>query len=160
AQLLDRPVDRELDRADLRGAELRLSEHVPGRIEDDAGEVERLVEDRRVRRRHHGHAHVAAAAREVVVDHCQGDRAERGRWDARRANLRLDAHAPAPVSTTSAPWEVSSRVIAGSTKTVDPSSSTTAGPSSFSPAASAERWTTTASSHPAPRTYTGLCERS
>ena len=89
AELLDRPLDRELDRADLRRAELGLREHVALRVEDDAREVERLVEDRRVGRRHHRHAHVAAAARQVVVDDRQRDRVERRRR-ASSACSRLD----------------------------------------------------------------------
>ena len=92
-ELLDRPLDGELDRADLRGAELGLREHVARRVEDDAREVERLVEDRRVGRRHHRHAHVAAAARQVVVDHRERDRIE----------VWCVMHASLAVSITSAP---------------------------------------------------------
>ena len=37
---------RVFDRADLRRAELRLGNHPPLLVEEDAGEVERLVEHR------------------------------------------------------------------------------------------------------------------
>ena len=44
-KLFQRPVDGELDRANLRWAELSLREHLSFGIEDHAGKVERLVED-------------------------------------------------------------------------------------------------------------------
>ncbi len=92
AELLDRPFDGELDRPDLRRAELCLGKQVAAWIEDDAREVERLVEDGRVRGRHHRHAHIAATARQVIVDDGQRDLVD-----------HRCAHSPTPVSIRSAP---------------------------------------------------------
>ena len=117
AELLDRPVDGELDRADLGGAELGLGEHVARGVEDDAREVEGLVEDRRVRGRHHRDAHVAATARQVVVDDGQRDLVD-----------HRSAHSSTPVSIRSAPCGLRSTTMPGSTYRVEPSSSITAGP--------------------------------
>ena len=76
AELVECPGDGEFDGADLRGAELRLRQHLARGVEDDAGEIERLVEDRRIARLHHRHAHVATGRGQEVIDHGQRDRIE------------------------------------------------------------------------------------
>ena len=73
AQLFEHPLDRVLDRADLRRAELRLRDQLAALVENDTGKIERLVKDRRVGRAHHRHPHLAAGGGEIVVDDGQGD---------------------------------------------------------------------------------------
>ena len=65
-----------------------------------------------------------------------------------------------PSWITSEPCGTRSTVMPGSTKSVEPSSSITAGPSIGSPGTSDERCATVASTKPWPRTYTWRCERS
>ena len=134
-ELLDRPLDRELDRADLRRAELGLRDHVPRRVEDDAREVERLVEDRRVGRRHHRHAHVAAAARQIVVDHVS----------ATGSNVVVVASCvQLPSGSRARPASCARRSCRARRTSVEPSSSITAGPAIGSPGSSEERCATVA----------------
>ena len=60
AELLERPADDEEARGDLRRTELGLADHVAAPVEEDAREVQPLVEDRREGRARHRHAHLAA----------------------------------------------------------------------------------------------------
>ena len=73
ADLVDRPLDDEEDGAELRRAELGLRDHLAARVEDGAGEVQPLVEQRRVGRVAHGDAHLARRGDQEVVGHLQGD---------------------------------------------------------------------------------------
>ena len=122
AELLDRPVDRELDRADLRGAELRLGEHV-------APAGSKITHEKSSDSLKIGEYAVVIIvtpmsrqlARQVVVDDGQRDRIEAGASSCapRHSSRRSRAARLAARST----------VMPGSTRVVEPSSSITAGPS-------------------------------
>ena len=73
ADLEDRPLDDVDDGAEVRGAELRLGDHLAAVVEDRAREVQALVEEGRVGRVPHRDAHLAGGRDEVVVDDLEGD---------------------------------------------------------------------------------------
>ena len=73
-ELLHRPADDEHARRELRGAELRLSDHVAAVVEQHAREVEPLVEDRREGGPGHRDPHLAADVHEAVVEDRELDR--------------------------------------------------------------------------------------
>ena len=68
AELLEHPADAEVRGAEHRRVVLGLRDHPAGAVEERADEVEALVEDRGVRRLHHGDPHLAADAPQPVVE--------------------------------------------------------------------------------------------
>ena len=85
AQLFDRPPHRMRHGAELRRAELALSDHVTLRIEDGARKVLRLAEYGGVRRAHHCRPHLAGDVHQPVVDDRHGDGVDRSALLARAA---------------------------------------------------------------------------
>ena len=71
--LLDAAAHQQRHAADHRGAVLGLRDHLAFGAREGAGEVQRLVEDRRVRRLHQHDAHLAADRGHGGIDDRHGD---------------------------------------------------------------------------------------
>ena len=76
ADLLEQPAHAEERGRDQGGVHLGLGDQLPLGVEEHAGEVEPLVEDRRVGRPPHRRGHLAADRPEGVVDHGERDLVE------------------------------------------------------------------------------------
>src|SRR6185437_478055 len=78
SELVEGPFHRVKNGADLRRTEFGVGDHLAVAIEDDAGKIQPLVEDRRVGGLHHRHAHFPARVDQEVVENGQPDAVERG----------------------------------------------------------------------------------
>src|SRR5262249_3831679 len=140
AELLQRPPDDEQARPELRGTELGLADHRPPAGEEDAREVEALVEDRREGSPDHREAHFGADVHQAVVD-------DRQRAGVDRSSLAGEGGLRAHRVSSSTPSGAPSSRHSGGTRTVESIDSTTSGPCC---ARTASRRTTGVAINPCP----------
>src|SRR5262249_46151497 len=119
----DGGLDREAQVPLEDGEADALRDHLHGRVEDRAAEVEALADDVVVGRLDHGDAHALGGGVEGGPDHLDGDGVDGN-----------GAHHAFPTSTTRHPWSSTLRRSPASISVVVPASSTAAGASLLSPA--------------------------